>query len=210
MILTANGRLQRRRMRPEFLAYGCLKNPHGHEREWREKCMGMWAALAGCEPVLAISLNIRFWTIEPVSATAALFCPPQSHTGRRRNRRFPCRATPETDACVLAWRVCKWRRTVGSPPNLQSPSEPSPTYQNRESRTLSRAFQDHFAEVLARRQWPGRTEDSPAAHENLNSRCWRRLLPQILFGAIFRNFAVHRHCNNPLGGTILKLHDLVP
>jgi len=63
----------------------------------------------------------RSSTIAPVSATAAPFSPPRSHTQCRCSRRFLCRAAPKEDAFALAWRVCRSSRRVGSPPTLQNP-----------------------------------------------------------------------------------------
>ena len=70
---------------------------------------------------LIVPLSLRFSTIEPVSATAAPFSPPQSHTECRCSRKFLYRAAPGKDAFALAWRVCRSSRRAGSPPSFQNP-----------------------------------------------------------------------------------------
>ena len=86
-------------------------------RERRHETAGRDPAEVGrawCAPV-------RFSIIKPVSATAALFSPPQSHTQCRHSCKSPYRAAPERDACALAWRVCRSGRRAGSLPRLQNP-----------------------------------------------------------------------------------------
>ena len=82
-------------------------------------------------------------------------------------------------------------------------------HQNREPSTSSCGLQHHFAEVLAQQQCPKRPDDILPAHNDNHLGRWRRVLPGIPFGSIFRNFTVHRDRDKPVAGTILKLDDLV-
>jgi hypothetical protein len=153
--------------------------------------------------------SLRFSTTEPVSATAAPFSPPQSHTQCRCSRKFLCRAAPGKDAFALAWRVCRSSRRVGSPPSLQNPFVGAAA--SSELRVLNLIVR--LAPLFCRSFGPAAMPETPRRHSPGPQRwplgSWRQVLTRILFGSIFRNFTVHRDRDKPVAGTILKLDDMV-